>query len=105
MASTNRSERVRFRYGLCLNDSCPKCKSKEVQQIAARKDFVCAECGKALRECPPPRAFWDKYGKMIIGGGVALVAIILGVVFLAGGDKKTATQQPPVEHVLSLFHR
>ena len=41
--ASNRSERVRNRYGICLNDSCSKCKGKEVQEIPARKDFVCAD--------------------------------------------------------------
>ncbi len=99
MASSNRSERVRFRYGICLNDSCEKCKSKEVQQISARKDFVCADCGKALRECPPPRSFWDKNGKLVIGAVVAVVAVVMIVVRVqSGGDKHTE----PVEQVDSL---
>ena len=55
MATSNRGERLRYRYGICLNDNCSKCKSKEVQQIAARKELVCEECGKPLRECPPPK--------------------------------------------------
>lgn len=79
--STNRKEHLRYRYGICLNDSCSKCKSKEVQQIAARKDFVCEECQKPLRECPPPKSFWDKYGKLIIGAGV-LIVIICAVVLI-----------------------
>lgn len=67
------------RYGLCLNDNCPKCKSKEIQQINGRKDFVCEECGKLLRECPPPRTWWDKNGKTLLG--VLIAVVILG----AGG--------------------
>ncbi len=73
----NRKEHLRYRYGICLNDTCSKCKSKEVQQIASRKDFVCEECQKPLRECPPPRSFRDKYGKMIIGVSVALIAVLV----------------------------
>ena len=71
MAERN-TDRVRYRYGICLNDKCEKCKSKEVQEIPARKDFVCQnpECGKPLRECPPPKK----------GGNTKLIAIIAGVV-------------------------
>ena len=73
MAERN-TDRVRYRYGICLNDNCEKCKSKEVQEIPARKDFVCQnpECGKPLRECPPPKK----------GGNIKLVAIIAGVIVI-----------------------
>lgn len=88
MATSNRNERVRFRYGLCLNDECSKCKTKEVQQIAARKDFVCAECGKPLRECPPPKSFWDKNGKKIIAAAILVIAAIAAAcIFLIPGGK------------------
>lgn len=99
--ATNRNERLRYRYGICLNDSCSKCKTKEVQEIGARKDFVCAECGKALRECPPPRSWWDKHGKKVIGGIV--VALLAGggagYALLGGSDKKDPEPkpEPPVE--------
>lgn len=95
--ATNRSERVRNRYGICLNDSCSKCKSKEVQEIPARKDFVCAECGKPLRECPPPRSWWDKNGKKVIGGVVValLAAGGAGLALLGGGDKGPVPPPPP----------
>ena len=76
--ASNRNEHLRYRYGICLNDSCEKCKSKEVQQIPARKDLVCESCGKPLRECPPPKSFGQKYGKFI-GIGVAAVVIIGGI--------------------------
>lgn len=91
MATSNRNERVRFRYGICLNDKdCSKCKAKEVQQITARKEFVCEECGKPLRECPPPRSFWDKYGKLIIAAAVVVIAVIavVCVMFIPGGKDK-----------------
>ena len=40
MATSKSSERLRYRYGICLNDGCSKCKAKEVQEIPARKEFV-----------------------------------------------------------------
>ena len=88
MAERN-TDRIRYRYGICLNDNCEKCKSKEVQEIPARKDFVCQnpECGKPLRECPPPK----KGGNMkligIIAAAVVLLAIIGGIFALSGGDE------------------
>ena len=103
--ATNRNERLRNRYGICLNDSCSKGKSKEVQEIPVRKDFVCAECGKPLRECCRPQTWWEKHGKkVIIGAVVALLAGAgVGVSMLSGGKEKTSTPDtdtvitPPVE--------
>lgn len=96
----NRKEHLRFRYGICLNDSCSKCKSKEVQQIAARKDFVCEECQKTLRECPPPKSSWDKYGKMIIGGSVAvIVGAAIWYFGLKSNDSEPQINNPIVESV------
>jgi len=92
---TNSKEHLRYRYGICLNDNCSKCKSKEVQQIASRKDFVCEECGKPLRECPPPRSFWDKHGKKIIIAACAVIAIALAGLILR--NCKTTNEKPPVE--------
>lgn len=90
--ASNRSERIRNRYGICLNDSCSKCKTKEVQEIPARKDFVCAECGKPLRECPPPPPPVNL--KKIIGGVVVALLIGGGAAFalLGGGEEKTASK-------------
>lgn len=81
---TRRSGAERYKYGICLNDECPKCKEKEVQQIAMRKEFVCSECGKELRECPPPK----KGSKMpiYIGAGVLAAALIGGACMFAFGD-------------------
>lgn len=86
MATTRSTDRVRFRYGICLNDNCEKCKSKEVQEIPARKDFVCAECGKPLRECPPPKKGGNTKLIGIIAGALALLAII-GCVIAFSGSK------------------
>lgn len=90
--ASNRSERIRNRYGICLNDSCSKCKTKEVQEIPARKDFICAECGKPLRECPPPPPPVNL--KKIIGGVVVALLIGGGAAFalLGGGEEKTASK-------------
>ena len=95
--ASNRSERIRNRYGICLNDSCSKCKTKEVQEIPARKDFVCAECGKPLRECPPPRSWWDKNGKKVIGGVVVALLAGGGAAFalLGGGEDKPQPEPQP----------
>ncbi len=88
------NERIRYRYGICLNDNCEKCKSKEVQEIPARKDFVCAECGKPLRECPPPKKGGN--GKLIgiIAGVVVLLAIIGGIIAMSGSGEEAPKQEP-----------
>ena len=102
MATSSRSAE-RFKYGICLNDECPMCKQKKVQQIPMRKDLVCQnpECGKPLRECPPP-----KKSGLPVGLIIGIIAFLL-VGGLAGGgiwayksglfDKilgKETTQQP-----------
>ena len=97
MATSN--DRLRARYGICLSDSCQKCKDKTVQIITGRKDFVCEECGKPLREVPRPQTAWEKNGKKIIGG-IAALAIAGGATafFVLGGDKdKTPKEQPKQE--------
>ena len=94
--ATRNNDRIRYRYGICLNDNCEKCKSKEVQEIPARKDFVCQnpECGKPLRECPPPK----KGGNMkligIIAGVVVILAIIGGIIALGGSGEEAPKQEP-----------
>lgn len=77
MAREHRSSVERFKYGMCLNDECPMCKSKTVQQIPMRKELVCSECGKDLRECTPPK----KTNKTpLIMGAIAAVAVVGGIV-------------------------
>ena len=92
MASSRNTDRIRYRYGICLNDNCEKCKSKEVQEIPARKDFVCQnpECGKPLRECPPPKKSGNKKLIAIIAGIVVLLGIIGGIIALSGGEETSA---------------
>lgn len=75
MASSSRSAE-RFKYGICLNDECSLCKEKKVQQIPMRKDLVCSECGKPLRECPPPKKK---------GIDPKLIGIIAAVVIIGSG--------------------
>ena len=94
MARERNSEHLRYRYGICLNDNCEKCKSKEVQQIAARKDFVCQnpECGKPLRECPPPK---KGPNKMMIGAIAALVIILAALGLFFGLSDGGSTESTP----------
>lgn len=83
MTTNNRSMHIQFRYGQCLNDGCSKCKSKEIQKIPVRKEFVCQECGKELREVQRPRTWWEKYGKATIAAIVAVVVIGGGATWLS----------------------
>lgn len=92
MERTNGSH-INYRYGICLNDNCPKCKTKEIQEVSIRKDFVCSECGKPLMECPPPKKGVSK--KIIIL--VAILVIIIAVIaFLMTGGKKKAPKANPL---------
>ena len=94
--ATNRNERLRNRYGICLNDGCSKGKSKEVQEIPVRKDFVCAECGKPLRGGSDGGTFLKKHGKKVIIGAVIvlLAGAGVGVSMLSGGDGKAPNPGP-----------
>lgn len=87
MATSRYNDRLRYKYGICLNDNCEKCKTKEVQEIPVRKEFLCQnpECGKPLRECPPPKK--RSSTKLILGILAALIIIgaILAIVFSGGG--------------------
>ena len=98
--ATRNNDRIRYRYGICLNDNCEKCKSKEVQEIPARKDFVCQnpECGKPLRECPPPKKGGNTKLIGIIAGVVVLLAIIGGIIAFSGDseDKPAPASVPEV---------
>ena len=95
MSTSSRNTHLLFRYGQCLNDGCSKCKSKEIQEIPARKDFVCQECGKELREVQRPRSWWEKYGKVTSAAVAAVVVIGGGVTWLAtsGSDSEKPVQE------------
>ena len=96
MAERN-TDRIRYRYGICLNDNCEKCKSKEVQEIPARKEFVCPECGKPLRECPPPKKGGNTKLIGIIAGVVVLLAIIGCIIAFSGGSEEKPAPTPVPE--------
>ena len=83
-------EYVRYRYGICLNETCSKAKSKEVQQIAARKEFVCEECGKPLRECPPPKK--GNKTPIVVVTVVLVVALIAAFFIFSGGESKKPSE-------------
>lgn len=95
MATSN--DRTRARYGICLSDSCPKCKDKTIQIITGRKDFVCEECGKPLREVPRPLTGWEKHGKKVIGAAVAVVVIGGAAAFFTLGGKDKPEPKPVTE--------
>lgn len=88
MATSSRSTE-RFKYGICLNDECSLCKEKKVQQIPMRKDLVCSECGKPLRECPPPKK--KGMDSRLIGIIAAILLVLAGAGFgiysFMGGTK------------------
>lgn len=86
---SNRNRRERLKYGICLNEECEKCKTKEIIQVPIRRDFVCPVCGKELRECPPPK----KKNNGLLLGGLAALIVLAGIIayFTLGsseGDNK-----------------
>lgn len=84
--------RIQFRYGLCLNtNGCSKAKAKEIQKISVHKKLVCEECGKDLKECPPP----PQKNKLvpIIIGAAAVIAVACGATyFLSKGSDTSITK-------------
>ncbi len=52
-----------------------------MQEISARKELVCAECGKPLRECPPPKKS-SRLGLIIGIAVIVVVACAIGAYFL-----------------------
>ncbi len=88
----NESRRSHIRYGVCLNDGCSKAKNKIVQEISGRKEMICDECQKPLRECPPPK----KSNKGLIIGVIAGVVVIAGgiVAYTQLGGKSTVDKVP-----------
>lgn len=92
----------RFRYGMCLNDECPLCKEKKVQQISMRRDFVCEECGKELREVRQKTKSKPKW-PLFAGIGAAVVAIVvLCIVFIPSGDEPEVVEPAQVENTDSI---
>lgn len=88
---SNRSRTERLKYGMCLNDECPKCTSKEIQGIPMRRDFVCAECGKELRECRPPKK--KSNGKLYAGiAALAIIAAAGGSFYFCGNGTEEQSQ-------------
>lgn len=85
---------------MCLNDKCEKCKNKEVQQILAHKDFVCTnpECGKPLRECPPPPPPINWVKIACIAAGVLAVAGLIWY-FLSGDSSDKTDAKPETEQI------
>ena len=100
---SKRSTSERLKYGICLNDECSMCKSKEIQSVPMRKDLLCSECGKELRECPPPK----KKGKspIILVASIVVVAVVAGLFFILGGNEdaaeiKAIVETPIVEEIV-----
>lgn len=99
---SDKNRRVeRFHYGICLNDECSKCRKKEIQQIPLRKELICEECGKPLRECTPPaKTATTKY---IVLGVMVVVIGIVGVFLLNDNKKTEPTQQLPDKALTSII--
>lgn len=92
-----RSGGERIRYGICLNDDCAKCKSKEVQQVSMRKDFVCSECGSELRECPAPKT--KSKTSIIIAAALGATLLLCGGYYLlaVGNEDPEIVNEIPEE--------
>lgn len=92
---SKRSANERLKYGICLNDECSMCKSKEIQSVPMRKDLLCSECGKELRECPPPK----KKGKspIILVASIVVLAVVAGLFFILEGNENAVEENVIVE--------
>lgn len=83
-----------MKYGICLNEDCPKAKAKEVQAVPMRKDLVCSECGKPLRECPPPKKKGGMLKTSLIASSIVILLCAIGyAAFVFIGKGKSAKPQ------------
>lgn len=98
MTNNRSGNHLKYRYGICLNDNCEKCKSKEKQQILAHKDFVCSECGKNLRECPPPPPpiNWIKIICIAVGV-IAVAALVWWIIGAMSSDSDSPVSDTVME--------
>lgn len=87
---------LKYVYGVCTNtddgegNMCPLCKSKEKQRLLETDDFECRQCHEPLTKVEAPRSVWDKIKwPVIIGGGIAVIAAILAIIFLCKGTEPT----------------
>lgn len=88
MSGRRNEDRMRFRYGKCLNESCEKCKSKEVIAVPGRKEFVCPDCGSKLFECAPPRK--GSNTPLIVGIAVGVCTLAgVGIWLMSGSSPKS----------------
>lgn len=85
MSTESKRSAERFKYGICLNEECTLSKSKTIQQISMRKELVCSECGKELRECAPPKSK-SKFPVLIAIGVVTFIAIVAVLFMFYGGE-------------------
>lgn len=101
--NNQRSNRERVKYGICLNEEegCQKCKNKEILRIPMRKDFVCPECGRELRECPPPKPPVDPTKILIIIASALVVVggIVTAVLSLGGKSEFTLSLEKTQQNV------
>lgn len=88
---SKRSTRERLKYGICLNDECSMCKSKEIQSVPMRKDLFCSECGKELRECPPPKKRNSKKPLYICVAAILIIGLIIGGFVVSPSEKDEPT--------------
>lgn len=98
--NSKRSTNERLKYGICLNDECSMCKSKEIQSVPMRKDLLCSECGKELRECPPPKKKNSKKSLYISVVAILIVGVIIGGFVVSPSEKDELTTLPLSDSVV-----
>lgn len=91
MAKEHRRSSEHFKYGMCLHDECSMCKSKTIQQVPMRKEFVCSECGSELRECAAPKK--SNKTPFIAIGIIAITTLFGGGYFIFGNNHNENLEQ------------
>ena len=89
MARSSQAEHIRFRYGICLNEQCSKCKSKK-----STGNFHTQ--GPYLRRMPKAPARMSSPKKVeqdsLMGGAAVVIAAAVTGYFLMGSPEKKTVQ-------------